>query len=98
MRVHVIASTDNLNQKETGLGLRKASAAAKHVHERAAVAELECHVDVVVVLETFIKTDDVRMRQRTMYLNFSVKLVGVNMGQNPVHLRTDGPWSSPSWS
>lgn len=72
--VHVVAGTDDLDQEEARFWFCEATAAAEHVHERTAVTKFEGHVDVVVVFETFVKTDDVGVGQRTMNLYFRVEL------------------------
>ena len=72
--VHVVTGTDELDHEEAGLGLGEASSSAEHVREGAVVAELEGHVDVIVVFEAFLKTNDVGMLERLVDLDFCVKL------------------------
>lgn len=76
MGVHVVAGTNDLHQEETCFGFCEAAATTEHVHEGTAVAELEGHVDVVVILKTFVKADYVGVGQRTVDLDFRVELVG----------------------
>ena len=72
--VHIVTSTDELYHEETGLGLGEPSSAAEHVHERAVVAELEGHVDVIGVLEAFLELDDVGMGEGLVDFDLGVKL------------------------
>lgn len=97
MRVHVVAGTDELYQKEAGLWLGEAAAAAEHVHERAAVTEFEGHIDVIIVFETFVKADNVGMGQGAVDLDLGVELrawLETAVGSRG----EDGPLFLPFWS
>ena len=78
--VHIMTSTDELYHEETGFGFSKSSSTAEHVHEGAVVTELEGHVDVVGVFETFLETNDVGVVEGLVNLDFCVKL-----GNSGVH-------------
>ena len=59
VRVHVVTGADELYHEVTGFAFSETAATTEHVHEGTASAELECHVDVFVVLEAFLEGDDV---------------------------------------
>lgn len=75
VRVHIVACTDELYQKEACFWFCEATPATEHVHERATVTEFEGHVYVVIIFETFVKADDVWMRKGAMDLYFRVELM-----------------------
>ena len=73
--VHVVAGSNDLDQKEACFGFCEAAASTEHVHEGAIVTEFEGHINVIVVFKAFVETNNVGMRQGTMDLDFCVKLV-----------------------
>ena len=74
MSVHVVARADELDEEYAGLGLRDASARPKHVHERTVGTELERHVHVRLIFETVGESNDVRVLQGLVDLDFRVEL------------------------
>ena len=47
---------------------------SEHVHEGTGGAELQCHVNIRLVFEAISEVHDVRVREGSVYLNFSVEL------------------------
>ena len=95
MSVHVMACANELDHVESGLGFREAFPPAEHIHERAVVAELECHVDVVFVFEAFLETNDVGMLQGLVNLNFCIELRGIQAEREVMKARNT-LWFWPS--
>lgn len=72
--MHVVAGTNQLDHKEARLGLGEFASAAEHVHEGAGGTETEGHVDVLVIFETLVELDDVRVLKRAVDLDFGIEL------------------------
>jgi hypothetical protein len=74
--VHIVAGADELNHEEAGFGLGEAAAAAEHVHEGSTGTEFEGHVDVLVIFEAFLESNNVGVFEGAVDLNFCVELMG----------------------
>ena len=74
MRVHVMASTGELDQEEAGFWLGEALAMVVHVHERPGRAKFEGHVVVVVVFEVTLEANDIGVFERAVDIDFHAEL------------------------
>lgn len=74
MRVHVVTSSNKLNHEESSLRFGEAAAAAKHIHERTAGAQLQRHINIGLIFKTFLEADDIWMLEGLVNLNFGVQL------------------------
>lgn len=72
--MHIMASSYELNHEEPCFGFCETAAAAEHIHERATWAQLEGHIHILIVFETFLKVDNVRVIERAMNLDLCVQL------------------------
>jgi hypothetical protein len=59
--VHVMAGTNKLNHKKSGLWFCEDATTVEHVHEGAVGTKLKGHVDVLFILETIYESNDVGM-------------------------------------
>ena len=74
VRVHVVASSYELDHEKASFRFGETAAATKHIHERTVVAKFECHVDVLFVFETFLEPDDIGVLEGAVDLDFGVEL------------------------
>jgi hypothetical protein len=61
VNVHVVAGTNKLNHKKSGLWLCEDATTVEHVHERAVGTKLKGHVNVLFILEAVYEPNDVRV-------------------------------------
>jgi hypothetical protein len=61
MGVHVMAGADQLYHEEPRFWLCKDTTSMEHAHERTVRAELQSHIDILLILEAIDKLNDVAM-------------------------------------
>lgn len=97
VRVHVMACSNELHHEVSCFWLGEAPAATEHVHERAAWAKLECHVDILFIFKTILETHDVGMFKCAVNLDLGIQLLGYEQIRSTDMVTLALPLSLPSW-
>lgn len=80
--VHIVARSYELHHEKAGFRFGKPPSTPQHVHQRAALAQLERHIDVIVVLKTFLESHNIGMVKGSVDLYFRIQLDTQRTKQN----------------